>query len=75
MDQRLEAQLIAAIMKGAGVTEVFVAAEHLEGFGMDGEVLVSIQDFMRDGWTFRLRRPAEILEGEVIVQGPPELEA
>lgn len=47
-----EAAFLAAVMEAAGVTELFIPNELLEGWRP--VTIVREEDFMRDGWKFRI---------------------
>ncbi len=59
-----QAALVAAVMEAAGVDELFVSHEVLSG--LTPVTITWFDDHMRDGVLFRIIRPREFVDGEVI---------
>jgi hypothetical protein len=66
-----QAAFLAAVMEAAGVTEVFVPNELLEGFRP--VTIVREEDLMRDGWKFRLVTDQRVY-AEAWIEEPKEIE-
>ncbi len=67
-----EARFIAAVMNALGAEEMFIGHEHFFQT-QDAEIRVH-EDFERDGRVYRIRYPGEVIDAEVIEDGPKEIE-